>query len=274
VNPRALAAWSAAALCIALATNNPVYRALVLMCAINLLLAKRGGSSRLRPLILGICIAAGTSTVLTFLLSHTGSHVLVRLDDRIPAIGGVLTLEALTFGVATGLGIGAAVLAVAPLGLVTAPHELAAAMPRVLERTAAAIGASLNLIPALSRSATEIRDAQRMRGWTGRRVREWPELAVPVVLTAIDSSTALAEAMEARGYGSGPRTHFAVTRWTATDLVVTVTALLAGAAFIAMRATGLAADWYPFPSITSPPVNAFAVICCVLLVAPSLTSRA
>ena len=273
MNPRALAGWSAAALCIALATNNPVYRAMVLMCAINLVLAHRRSGLRLRSLLLGVCVAATTSTVLTVLLSHTGTHVLVQLDARIPAIGGRLTLEALVFGISTGVGIAAAVLAVAPLGLVTAPHDLAAAMPRALERTGAVIGASLNLIPTIARSAVEIRDAQRMRGWSGRRVREWPDLAVSVVLTAIESSAALAEAMEARGYGSAPRTHFAVIRWTPSDVIVAVTALFAGAAFITLRSAGLIADWYPFPTLTSPPVNAAAVICCILLATPSLTSR-
>jgi len=37
MNPRALAAWSLSGITIALATGNPVYRLLVLLCAINLL---------------------------------------------------------------------------------------------------------------------------------------------------------------------------------------------------------------------------------------------
>ena len=88
------------------------------------------------------------------------------------------------------------------------PHALVDALPGALARTGAAIGTALNLIPGIARSATEIRDAQRMRGWRPRRVREWPDLAVPVVLTALEGSITLAEAMEARGYGSGARTHY------------------------------------------------------------------
>jgi energy-coupling factor transport system permease protein len=273
MNARALAAWSASGLCIALATNNPVYRAFVLLCAVNLVLARGTRRTRLRTVVIGVGLAGLTSTVLTVLLSHTGTHVLVRIDAGIPAIGGTLTLEALAYGASTGIGIAGAVLAVAPLGLLAEAHDIAGALPRVLARTGAAIGTSLNLIPAVARSAAEIRDAQRMRGWRARRVREWPDLAVPIVLTAIESSTALAEAMEARGYGGARRTHFALTRWTGTDVIVAVTALLAAAAFIALRGTGLVADWYPFPSLTAPSVGVPGVLCCVILALPSLTSR-
>jgi energy-coupling factor transport system permease protein len=271
VNPRALAAWSAAALCIVLATNDPAYRVVVMLCALNLVLM-RAGAARLRFLLLGVGVAALTSTALTFLLSHTGDHVLLQIDDRVPAIGGRLTLEALVFGVSTGAGVAAAVFAVAPLALV-APHELAAALPSVLARTGAAIGTSLNFIPTVARSASEIRDAQRMRGWTARRVREWPDLAVPVVLTAIESSTALAEAMEARGYGSSARTHYGLLRWTRTDSLITMTALLAAATFLVLRVAGLVTDWYPFPTMTAPAVSVAGVVCCLVLALPSLISR-
>jgi len=273
MNARALAAWSASGLCIALSTNNPVYRALVLLCAVNLVLARGTRRTRLRPVLVGVGIAGVTSMTLTVALSHTGTHVLIRLDVGIPVIGGRITLEALAFGASTGIGIAAAVLAVAPLGMLAEAHDIAGALPRVLWRTGAAIGTSLNMIPAVARSASEIRDAQRMRGWRARRIREWPDLAVPIVLTAIESSSALAEAMEARGYGGARRTHFASTRWTGTDVAVAVMALFAAAAFIALRTTGQVADWYPFPSLTAPSVGIPGVLCCAILALPSLTKR-
>ena len=111
-------------------------------------------------------------------------------------------------------------LAVAPLTLVSQPHELVDALPPALARTGAAIGAALNLIPGTVRSAAEIRDAQRMRGWRARRVVDWPAVAVPVVLTAIEGSLTLAEAMESRAYGAAARTHFGIEVWSRFDTVV------------------------------------------------------
>jgi len=273
MSTRALAAWSGSGLVIALSTSDPVYRGVVLLCALNLLLARgrRGSGSRL--LVAGIGVAALVATLVTLLLSHTGAHVLLRLPGAIPAIGGPLTLEALVFGLATGLGIAAAMLAVAPLTLVSQPHELVDALPPVLARTGAALGAALNLIPGTVRSAAEIRDAQRMRGWRARRVVDWPAVAVPVVLTAIEGSLTLAEAMESRAYGAATRTHLSVERWTPTDTLISVTSALAAAGFLTLTLTGGAPGWFPFPVVTVPAFSVPAVLCCALLVLPSLWMR-
>ncbi|HXZ99783.1 MAG TPA: energy-coupling factor transporter transmembrane component T [Candidatus Binatia bacterium] len=273
MNPRALAVWSAAGLVIALSTGNPAYRAIVLLCGLNLVAARGRPGVSARPLLFGAGIAALIATLLTLLLSHTGAHVLFRLSPGIPAIGGAFTLEALAFGLATGLGIAAVVLAVAPLTLVCEPHELVDALPRPLARTGAAVGAALNLIPGTIRSAREIRDAQRMRGWRAGRVADWPAVAVPVVLTALEGSLTLAEAMEARGYGAQSRTHLATTAWRAGDTAVAVVSGSAAAMFLVLRFSGGAPDWYPFPLLSAPPVTIAAISCCACLVIPVLWPR-
>lgn len=271
---RALAVWSGAALAIAVSTTNPVYRGVVALCALNLILARGRRDVRLRPLLLTVAIAGAVATVVTLLLSHTGAHALLQLPSGVPAVGGAITLEALVYGLVAGLGIATALFAVAPLTLVIEPSELVDALPAALARTGAALGTALNMIPATARSASEIRDAQRMRGWESRRVREWPEVAVPVVLTAVESSIALAEAMEARGWGAGSRTHFAVHGRSRLDAAVAIVALGAAAGFVALRLSGAVADWYPFPTLSPLPVKPAALLCCLLLALPSLLPRA
>ena len=273
MNPRALGAWSFAGMTIALATGNPVYRVLVLLCALNVLVALRRPDVRLRGLIVALLVAAAIAIVVTTLASHTGDHVLVLLPSAIPVVGGPLTIEAVLFGASTGAGIAAAVLAAAPLSLVLEPHALVDALPGALARTGAAIGTALNLIPGIARSTVEIRDAQRMRGWRPRRVREWPDLAVPVVLTALEGSISLAEAMEARGYGSGTRTHFTDQVWRAQDVVVAIATPVAAALFVALRVIGVIGDWYPFPEVTLPPVDLIGVLCCLVLALPVVLWR-
>ena len=270
MNPRAIGAWVLAALSIAVSTTNPVYRTAVALCALNLILARGRPGIRVRPLLVTVAVAAAIATLVSLLLSHTGSHPLIALPPGVPAIGGAITLEALVFGLVTGLGIAAALLAVAPLTLVTDPYDVVDALPSTLARTGAALGTALNLIPSMVRSAADIRDAQRLRGWRPRRVRDWPQVAVPVVLTAVESSITLAEAMEARGWGSGPRTRYLPSRRSSFNIAVTVTALLSGAAFLALRATGAVPDWYPFPAIPPLAVNPAALACCLVLILPSL----
>jgi energy-coupling factor transport system permease protein len=273
MNPRALATWSAGALTMSLATANPVYRAIVLLAGANLLLARRREGAALRGFLIAAGTAAVTSTLLTVLLSHSGEHVLMELPEGIPVIGGALTAEALTYGLATGLGIAAAMLAVAPLTMVCQPHELVDALPPMLARSGAALGAALNLIPATARSAVEIRDAQRMRGWRARRIADWPLLAAPVVLTAVESSLTLAEAMEARGYGTQPRTHLSVAPWRWMDSLAAAVALAAAGALLGLRFAGLVPDWYPFPTLNAPLVSLPAVLCCAALALPAALPR-
>jgi len=273
MNPRALAAWSLSGITIALATGNPVYRLLVLLCAINVLTALRRPECSLRGLVMALMVAAVVAIAITTLASHTGAHPFLVLPAGIPVIGGPLTVEAAFFGAATGLGIAAAVLAAAPLSLVLEPHALVDALPAALARTGAAVGTALNLIPGIARSAVEIRDAQRMRGWRSRRISEWPDLAVPVVLTALEGSITLAEAMEARGYGSGARTHYSDQVWRRGDMVVAVVAPVAAALFVALRVGGWIGDWYPFPDLTWPAVELAGVACCLVLAIPLVVWR-
>jgi len=127
--------------------------------------------------------------------------VLARLPDALPLLGGPLTLESLAFGGAIGLGLVAALLSVAPLSLILEPHDVVDAMPAALERTGIAVATSLNLVSGFGRTFTEVRDAQRMRGWKPGGLRSWNEILVPVVLTAIEDSVLLAESMEARAFG-------------------------------------------------------------------------
>jgi energy-coupling factor transport system permease protein len=273
MNPRAVAVWVLSGVTIALATGNPVYRVLVLLCALNVVIALRRAEVSLRGLAIALGVAAVIAIVTTTLASHTGAHAFATLPSAFPVIGGPLTLEAALFGASTGVGIAAAVLAAAPLSLVLQPHSLVDALPGALARTGAAIGTALNLIPGIARSAVEIRDAQRMRGWRSRRVREWPDLAVPVVLTALEGSITLAEAMEARGYGSGARTHYSQQAWRPADVVVAALSAAAAGLFLAFRIAGVIGDWYPFPDITWPAVDAVGVVCCLALATPLVVWR-
>src|SRR5581483_6407383 len=120
---RAVAAWSAACLLIVLLSTNPAYRLLVLVIAAFAVVAG-AGPGRVRPLL-----AATGAAALDFGLSHVGGDVLFELPASWPAVGGRYTLEALVYGVLTGVTLAAAVVAVAPLSLLLEPHELVEALP-------------------------------------------------------------------------------------------------------------------------------------------------
>jgi len=271
MNPRALAGWSAATLGCVLVTNNPVYRVLLLLAAANLVLA--AAPRRVRPLALGLAIAGLFALLLNSLLAHAGTHVYAQLPAAIPLLGGPLTLESAVYGLDIAAGLAAALLAVAPLSLAADPTDLVDALPAGLERTGAALAASLSLVPGVARTFVAVSEAQRMRGWRPGGPSSWAQVLVPVVLTAIEDSIQLAEAMAARGYGAGGRSHYPRLAWGLRDSLVLLAAVIAAAGFAVARVTGALGDWYPYPTLTLPPVDPLLVLLCLLLALPALSWR-
>ncbi|HLQ61675.1 MAG TPA: energy-coupling factor transporter transmembrane component T, partial [Candidatus Acidoferrales bacterium] len=243
---------------------------LVLIAGLALLVRRRRPGQPLRPLLAAVLVAGVFAAALNLLLAHLGDHVLIRLPDWLPGLGGRLTLEALGFGLNAGLALAAAVLAVAPFSLVLEPHEVVDALPRGLERTGAALGAALNLLPGLSRSYQAVAEAQALRGWRRRGPGSWAEVMVPVLLTAVEGSLQLAEAMEARAFGSGRRTHFGARPWPAADVGTVATAAAAAGLFLAGSLAGLLQPWYPYPSLELPALDPFGLAAGLLLLVPAL----
>lgn len=268
MNARAVAAWSAACLFIVLFTTNPAYKALVLAAAIASLSAG-AGLHRMRGVLTGVVLIAAVATLLNFVSAHLGTTVLFTLPPAIPAIGGPYTLEALAAGISGGITVGAAIVAAAPFSLMLASHDVMDALPNVLSRTGAAIAASLNLVPSVAASFVQVSEAQRLRGWRPRGPRSWAEVVVPVVLTSVEGSIQLAESMEARGFGSGPRTSFKATRLQTRDWIL----IAASAGAVILFATAQAGPWYPYPTLTLPVVGLAPIAACLLLSTPVLTWR-
>jgi energy-coupling factor transport system permease protein len=267
-----VAAWSGACLFIALFTTNPAYKVLVLAAAFAGL-AAGAGVRRMNRLLKGVSLIAGIDIALNFVSAHLGRTTLFALPDNIPAIGGNYTLEALIFGATNGITIAAAILAAAAFSLLLSPHDVMEALPKALSRTGTAIAASMNLVPSVSSSFTQVSEAQRMRGWRPRGPRSWAEVVVPVVLTSVEGSIQLAESMEARGFGSGPRTSMDARKLTQNDWLLITTSAIAVATIMLSHIAGWAAGWYPYPSISMPSVDIRPLIACSLLFTPAVLWR-
>jgi len=272
LNARAVAAWSAACLFIVLFTTNPAYKAMVLAAAIAAL-AAGAGLHRMRGLLTGVVLIGAFATLLNFVSAHLGTTVLFNLPVAIPGIGGPYTLEALAAGLSGGLTVAAAIVAAAPFSLMLASHEVMDALPAALSRTGAAIAASLNLVPSVAASFVQVSEAQRLRGWRPRGPRSWAEVVVPVVLTSVEGSIQLAESMEARGFGSGPRTSLKSSPLRRSDWLLVGASAAAVIAFLAAHAGGWATDWYPYPTLAFPAVGIVPLAACLFLFAPVVLWR-
>jgi energy-coupling factor transport system permease protein len=267
-----VAAWSAACLFIVLFTTNPAYKALVLAAAI-VSLAAGAGLNRMRGLLAGVALIAAFATLLNFVSAHLGATVLFELPLSIPALGGPYTLEALAAGLSGGLTVAAAIVVAAPFSLMLASHDVMDALPAALSRTGAAIAASLNLVPSVGAAFVQVSEAQRLRGWRPRGPRSWAEVIVPVVLTSVEGSIQLAESMEARGFGSGPRTALKPSPLQRADWFLVAASAASVITFVAARATGLAVDWYAYPALVAPSIDVVSLAGCLLLFAPVVAWR-
>ena len=272
VNARAVAAWSAACLFVMLATTNPLYKVTVLAAALSALVAGAGWQ-RSRRVMTAATLVAAFAIVLNFVSAHLGDTVLFSLPVSLPAIGGPYTLEALAYGAVGGATIATAMMAAAPFSLLLESHEVIDALPPALSRTGAVVAAALNLVPAVGSTYVQVSEAQRMRGWRPRGPRSWAEVAVPVVLTSVESSIQLAESMEARGFGSGPRTHLQPPSMRSRDWLLVGASLAAVLVFVASMAWGWVAPWSPYPALIAPRLDPLPLAAILLLFVPAVTWR-
>jgi energy-coupling factor transport system permease protein len=274
LSARAWLAWSLAAVAVALSTDNPVYRGLVAVAALNVLIAWLPAGRSLRPLTFGLGFAVFFAVLVNGLAGHGGADTIVSVPEALPIFGGPITSESLLFGGSVGLGLVAALLAVAPLSMVLESHEIVDALPGRLERTGIAVATSLNLISGIGSTFRAVRDAQTMRGWRPRGIRSWREVFVPVVLTAIEDSVQLAEAMEARGFGGARRTSYSASAWGRFDVLVVMAAAISFGAFVAVRLSGSDPDWYPYPTPYLPSIQPILVAACLLIALPAFATPA
>lgn len=123
--------------------------------------------------------------------------------------------------VAAGVGIACRVGAVAALGiafaLTTDTTRLVDALvqqARVPERFAYGGLAAFQAIPRLAEDLVALREARRIRGL---RASWHPRILVGLLVLAIRRADRMAVAMDARGFGSGPRSRYRVERWSRAD---------------------------------------------------------
>jgi energy-coupling factor transport system permease protein len=270
MTPRAILVWSGATLIVVVSDANPFTRLFLLLATLNVMIALFPKDVSLRGPFRLIGVGSLIALVISVFFDHVGTHVLFTIPSQIPILGGAITLEGVTFGTATAIGLAAGLACVMPLAYSLDPTDLVDAIPRRLERVGAVLALSLSLLPRVRRSAMSIAEAQRMRGYQARRLRRLADVAVPVVLSSVEDSMVMFQAMEARGFGSGPRINWGVQQWSRPGVVAAVMATTAALLVIAAPIVGWHHDWFPFPSLTTPGLEITGIVAALLCCVPGL----
>lgn len=247
--PGPLVLLGVAAVVIAFADDHPLVLGAAALGAVVLLLAAPGRVGRL--FILGGLVSGLSLALMNPFVSAEGDLIIWQGPD-VPVIDLEITMEEIAYGLAIGVRLFAvAVLVGAVLAHMDA-DRLQAQVARVAPRSALTCALAARLIPTLERDAHAIAETARLRGvdlasggW-GARARRAAPLALPLLGSSLERGLDVAEAMAARGYGSGPRTRLPERRYGPAERVVLVLGAALAVVAAAALALGLAPyDYYP-----------------------------
>lgn len=196
--------WAACGGTLAITARHPLYALLLLAIAAvagEIAAVERRSAWWWRLLALP---AAGG--LFNALFARTGDSVLFVVPAAVPVLSGTVTLEAFAYGAMSGLAFAVLLAWLWVFAAHARAADLVRLAPRSFQAVALVVTMALGLAPATRRRLGEIRAAQAARGHRPRGVRDWLPLWVPLLVTGVEQSSQLAEAMIARGYAAEPRT--------------------------------------------------------------------
>ncbi len=154
---------------------------------------------------------------------------------HIPVLDTQITVEELAYGAGAGMRVAASALAAAAFVRLADPDLLLRALGRVAPRSAMIAALATRMLPALERDAAGIVTAARTRAARMRSPRVAAGLLGPLLASSLERSLAVAESMEARGYGGPGRTRAPERGMTSREWILAAV----GASALALVAAGL-----------------------------------
>jgi energy-coupling factor transport system permease protein len=192
--------WSICASLVALLTRNPWY----LLCLGMVSMLVRWRASGIRPdgfflrLYLSLLFFPA---LLNFIFSRTGTTILLEFPIR--WIGGPYTLEGLVFGVSAGIQIAGLLAVMMIFSELVSAQDLLRRTPSALYSVGVTASIALTFVPHVRRSYEMLQEAQQVRGYVPRGVRDLPRVVTPLVILSLERALAIAESLASRGWARG-----------------------------------------------------------------------
>jgi len=260
-------------------TYNPIYLTAILITLVAVSLAcKTNWKKHLKTgLIFGTL-----PLLINTLFVHRGATVLMQIPAKtsilsfsIPIflLSGPITLESITFGLTMALLLVDMVLTFGIFSSIVTPDALLRITPKFFFNSTLLTSIALRFTPVISDDMQAIRDAQRSRGLNlsqGNlfvRLMKHKALVVPAVVSSLERSLSLAEAMASRAFNKN-RTKYIVERWHINDYLTIGMLAISLAILLYSKANGLLSYW-PYNSLT-PAFSLIPLAAILLLVTPTL----
>lgn len=261
LNAYARLLWSLSIVVLCLIFNSPVY-VLILLTSVVIIIGSAGLIKEWTMVLkLGICMGI-TIIIINMLVSYHGTHVLFTTPFQIPILGmPAITLEAMAFGTSMAVKLLIIISAMAFINYSVHPDDIMAVMlkMRLPYKSVLVTTLSTRYIPCLVDDVSRIRDAYRTRGvnldngnWL-KRAKNNSGIVMPLLYNSLERAVQVAEAMEARAFGSGKkRVFYHGIKSSTIDWIILVCAGLPLILGILIRILGYGDyEYYPsFPEIS------------------------
>ncbi len=204
LDPRAWIIWAVAATLPPLIGRNPWPLAATLLAVLGVWAAWSAGAAgaRWRPLLRLALVFGLVSVLFNLLTAHVGDRVIGALPESWPVIGGVLTLNALIYGLLSAMAIFSLVAVSATLGATLDWSATMRLLPERMATLAVAGSVAWSYLPRTDGRFVEIREAQMARGYRPRGIRDAAPLVIPLLAGGLERAMITAEALEARAFGA------------------------------------------------------------------------
>lgn len=255
LSPLVKLAWGGGLVVLSLIFNHPMYILILFLSIIPLVRLARVGREWASTLKLALWLGLSI-VVINALFSYHGDHVLVTAPFRLPVVGSpVITLEAIAFGAVMALKLAVIISVFSLINLTVHPDDIMAILlkMRLPYKSVLVTSLSTRFVPCLVEDMGRISDGYRTRGvqldsggWFNR-VKNRGKITFALLANSLDRAVQVAEAMEARAFGSGKKRVFYkqinISKIDAVTLGVGVLPLAAG---ITVRVLGFGNyQYYP-----------------------------
>jgi energy-coupling factor transport system permease protein len=277
LSPLVKLAWGGGLVVLSLIFSHPVYILILFLSIIPLV--RLAGVGREWASTLKLALWLGLSIiVINALFSYHGDHVLLAAPFRLPAIGQpVITLEAIVFGAVMALKLVVIISVFTLINLTVHPDDIMAVLLKMglPYKSVLVTSLSTRFVPCLVEDIGRISDGYRARGVqldTGswfKKIKNRAKITTALLANSLDRSVQVAEAMEARAFGSGQkRVFYKEINISKIDAAALGVGLLPLAAGITVRVLGYGDyQYYPYLSAIGSGGWVMPVIMLLLLAA-------
>lgn len=237
LDPRAWLLWGIAMSLVPMLGRNPYPLLAGLIVALTVRSSMSGsegaGWGRLLRLASIFAVIGVLFNLVTY---HGGDREIAVVPGWVPITGGPLTLNAVVYGVLSGLALVLLVTVWSTIAQHIDWSDVVRLTPPSLAGITIAGSIAFTLVPKTIEAFTDIREAQAVRGFRARGPRDIVPFVTPLLTTGLERAVTLSEALESRGYG-GPIRPSGTSSGRLIGLALLLTGLATGAFLVSTGRT-------------------------------------